>query len=827
MTTTVHQLSQELRMADDEQQVAYRQGMRHVARLVQPSQPSKPSEAVPIEPSRVNITDYGLLENLQLAPLNRRKPEADEVEIEVRAAGLNFRDLLNVLGMLADYYAEELGITNAGDLLLGFECAGTVVAVGEQVTGLQVGDAVLAVAEGSLATHVTVAARNVVPKPHRLTFEEAATIPLTFLTAHYGLHHLANLKHGDRVLIHAAAGGVGQAAVQLAQRTGAEVYGTASPAKWTYLRALGVEHVLNSRTLDFADEIMTLTNGQGVDLILNSLNGDFIAKSFACLASNGRMVELGKLDIWDAERVQQVRPDADYYPFDYSEDALADPSLTPTLFAELMTAFEEGALQPLPHTVFPLAEIADALRLMQQAAYVGKLVLTIPSTNAGTEPAPLCSATVQSDGSYLITGGLGGLGLRVAQWLADQGAQKLVLSSRRGEPKETEQPMIDALTAQGVEVLTVAADVANGDDVQKLISACPQPLRGVIHAAGVLADGLLTQQSSASFAQVMAPKVAGGWHLHRLTRETDLDFFVCFSSIASIFGSPGQSNYAAANAFMDGLVHYRHMLGKPGMAINWGAWSEVGMAAEMREQDQQRLRSHGMAFLPPEQGIAALAEILEGYTSSPTSTLGEAKMAQVAVMAIDWAQWQEKHPNPMPFYTQVIQPVTPSHRTSHTNGRDNKFSDNGSHATHRFSPNTIREQLAEAQPSQQRQLLLNHIQEQVTKVLGRGPNGKTLNVQTGFHNAGMDSLTSIELRNYLQASLGCSLSATVIFNYPSIDALTNYLADEVLKLETSHTDAENDLDADSKEITIEDTIEQLSEDEAESELLAALDGLEI
>lgn len=807
--TAVYQMRQELTTPTLERQVAYRQGMRYVARL-QPHG-ALPDQAKPAltAPFRVQMADYGLLENLQFAPLQRRAPGPDEVEIQVRAVGLNFRDLLNVLGMLADYYAQTLGITEAREVLLGFECAGTVTAVGAEVTGLQVGDAVMALADGSLASHVTVAARHVLPKPATLSFEEAATIPVAFLTAYYGLQQLAALKASDRVLIHAAAGGVGQAAIQLAQRAGAEVFGTASPSKWAQLQALGVPHLFNSRTLDFADEIMARTNGQGVDLILNSLSGEFIPKNFAILAPHGRVVELGKLGIWEAHQVQQARPDAAYFPFDFREESLADPTLVPTLLAEIIDAFKKGTLTALPHTVFPMSEVAAALRLMQQAGYVGKVVLTLPLATSVPTVIPR-RTPIHAQGSYLITGGLGGLGLQVAQWLAAQGARHLVLSSRRGVATSAAQPLIDQLTRQGVEVLTVAADVAQAADVQRLLALCPQPLRGVVHAAGVLADGLLTQQSAATFAQVMAPKVAGSWYLHQYSQPADLDFFVAFSSIAATLGSPGQGNYAAANAFLDALMHQRQAQGLPALVINWGPWSEVGMAAGLSVHDQQRLQQQGMRFMTPAQGVATFAHLLQLTTP------------QAAVITFDWSQWLTQQAHVPPFYAHIRQAIADSQHHGAVNGHVNGYTNGSTPAVQR--PATIREQLAQAQPGQQRSLLLAHVQEQVTKVLGRGPNGKALGLQTGFFTAGMDSLTSIELRNYLQASLGSSLSATVVFNYSTIESLTDYLATTVLQLALpADTTATPQVAAD----VLTTTIEQLSDDEAESALLAELEKLAI
>ncbi len=420
-TQAAEALQAELLSPDREDQVGYRHGVRYVPRLKPFTLDAKldPGTA----PVRVQIEHYGLLENLRLAPLTRRPPGPDEVEIRVCAAGLNFRDVLNALGMLQEYYETELGIRQSGDVLLGFECAGEVAAVGEKVSHLQAGDRVMALAPGSLASWVTTPAGQVAKLPAGFTFQDAATLPAAFLTAHYALHGLAHIQAGDRILIHSAAGGVGQAAVQLAQRAGAEVFGTASPGKWAFLKAMGVNHVMNSRTLDFAEDIERLTDGQGVDIVLNSFSKDFVDKSFEVLAQNGRFVELGKRDIWSEETVQQRRPDAAYFPFDLGEESVKNPGLLPVLFKSLLSGFADGSLKPLPLQTFPLANVVDAFRFMAGAQHRGKVVLAMPEVD---------SARIHSEGSYLVTGGLGGLGLEAAQWLIEQGASCIVLASRRG-----------------------------------------------------------------------------------------------------------------------------------------------------------------------------------------------------------------------------------------------------------------------------------------------------------------------------------------------------------------------------------------------------------
>jgi len=346
----------------------------------------------------------------------------------------------------------------------------------------------------------------------------AASLPSVFWTAYHSLVQLAQLKAGERVLIHAAAGGVGLAAVQIAQAAGAEIFATASPGKWDYLKSQGIVHVMNSRTLDFADEILRATGGEGVDVVLNSLSGAAVERSFSVLKQGGRFVELGKLGGGMPEEAAR-RPDAAYFTFELGAVIARDAAVSIRTGEEIRALFETGVLRPLPMTTFAIDNAAEAYRFMQQTRHIGKVVLTLSET-----------PSVRGDASYLVTGGLGGLGLKVADCLVSAGARYLVLAGRSGASGQA-QIAIEEMRRRGASVEIVQGDVSNPADAAAMIDACQRaaPLHGVIHAAGVLREALVGDQSADSFASVMAPKVRGGWELHRLTRGIPLDFFVCFS----------------------------------------------------------------------------------------------------------------------------------------------------------------------------------------------------------------------------------------------------------------------------------------------------------
>ncbi len=597
-----------------EDQIAYRGGDRFVARLTQRKSP--PNQILELPPSayQLRLKDYGTLDQLVLLPQVRRSPAPYEVEIEVTATGLNFRDVLNALGMLKEIAAER-GLT-ASDMTFGGECAGRIAAVGTAVQGWEVGDRVLAAqAIGSLGSFVTVDARFVAKIPSFLSDVAAATLPIAFLTAQYGLHHLAQLQPGERVLIHAAAGGVGQAAIQIAQAKGAEIFATASPSKWDWLKAQGVQWVMNSRTLDFADEILSLTEGQGVNVVLNSLKGDFIPQSLRVLAAGGRFVEIGKIGTWSGDRIHTLRPDVQAFEFDLLELAEQQPEVITGLLQEMVEALQQGQLRPLPHQVFPVQESVQAFRHMAQAKHRGKVVLS-------HRPAQV----IRPEGTYLVTGGWGALGLQVADWLVQQGAQNLVLVGRT-LPNAAVTERLDRIAKQ-VNLQVIQTDIS--DPVQVAERFADLTFSGIFHAAGTLADGTLPRQDWQQFQQVMAAKVAGTWNLHRLTQHHPLDFFVCFSSAAALLGSPGQSNYAAANAFMDALMQHRRQLGFPGLSVNWGTWAGAGMADRLSPAEQTRLKQKGMDAIAPPQGLAVLKSLLEQNSS------------QMGVMAIDWLRFSSQ-----------------------------------------------------------------------------------------------------------------------------------------------------------------------------------------
>jgi phthiocerol/phenolphthiocerol synthesis type-I polyketide synthase C len=631
----VEELCRELCADRREDQVVLARGARLVARLARHAVDARPKLALdPAESCRLEIPEPGIIDHLELRSAPRRQPEAGEVEIEVHGAGLNFRDVLEAMGA---YPGQPVG-----GAVLGWECAGRVVAVGPDAGDLRVGDEVLAIAHPGLAAHVTVPAALAVRRPASLTVEAAAGVPIAYVTAQHALRGLARVRPGERVLIHSASGGVGTAAILVGRDAGAEILATAGTAdKRAHLASLGVRHVFDSRSLDFVEGVLGATGGEGVDVVLNSLQGDAIAASLSLLRPYGRFLELGKRDILAGAQLglRAFDRNLSFFAIDVVRMARERPEETGAILRDVVARIAAGAIRPPAPATFPLSAAADAFRLVARARHVGKLVLAPPGAGARA----MGRTRMRQEGTYLVTGGLGGLGLEVARWMVDRGARRLVLIGRTGLPENGSRPADDPRPAAvrrleelGATVRVAAVDVSEEAQLRSLLESLDAdgwpPVAGVVHAAGVLAYRPLVDLTPAELRAVMRPKVLGAWLLHSLLRDVPLDFFLLFSSASGLLSSPLLGGYAAANAFLDALAHDRRAQGLPALSIDWGFWAGVGMAADHRRAEGRDLAPRGIGSFSVAQGLEVLDTLLAG---SPP---------QVAAIAVDWHSWRRAHP---------------------------------------------------------------------------------------------------------------------------------------------------------------------------------------
>ncbi|WP_275892786.1 SDR family NAD(P)-dependent oxidoreductase [Streptomyces actuosus] len=713
---------------------------------------------------RLDVTTPGTLDSLALvacpevaAPLAH-----GEVRLAMRATGVNFRDVLVCLGMLD----REVP---------GREGAGVVLETGPGVTDLAVGDRVLGLFSGAYGPVAVTDHRLLVRMPDDWTFTEAAAAPIVFLSAYHGLVDLADLRPGESVLVHAGTGGVGMAAVQLARHLGAEVFATAAPAKWPTLRAMGLDddHIASSRDTGFEERFLTVTGGRGMDVVLNSLARELVDASLRLLPRGGRFVEMGKTDLRDPHVIAADHPGVLYQAFDLRD---VDPGHTAEMLDAVLGLFEQRALRPLPVTTWDVRRAPEAFRHLSQARHTGKIVLTVPDVPANlarpaatdgpaiTDAAAAPAERTGGHGTVLITGGTGTLGALLARHLVtEHGVRHLLLTSRSGPDAPGARELTTELAGLGAEVSVAACDTADRDALARLLATIPErhPLTAVVHAAGVLEDGILDGLTPERVDRVLRPKAQAAWNLHDLTRDLNLSAFVLYSSVAATFGSQGQANYAAANAFLDGLAHHRRAQGLPALSLAWGLWdTAAGMAGTLDAADVRRIGNLGLAPLPADEGLALFDAALA------------ADQALLLPTRLDLAGLARRRTEPPTLLKALVR--TPVRRAAapSTPAGGTQAATDGDATTASFA-----EQLRQLPSEERERAALELVRTHTAEVLGHS-DPETVDADRPFKSLGFDSLTAVEMRNRLGTATGLTLRATLIFSYPTPAVLARHLTEQ-------------------------------------------------
>lgn len=759
------------RLDRDESEIAIRGNQRYVRQLVAINRDNAEQMAATNEPGvggdyRADVSVPGALDQIGFRRNRPIELGDEDVEIAVQAAALNFKDIMNAMGLLPEH-AVAGGLTCDR---LGLEVAGRVLRAGSLVRHVETGDEVIArVAEGFCGRVITPGCHTV-RRPEGLTTAQAAAIPVVSITAYYSLCYLARLTRGETVLVHSAAGGVGGAAIQLAIHAGATVIATAgTQEKRERLRKMGVEHVFDSRSLEFYNHVMEVTDGRGVDIVLNSLTGRFIAQSLKCLAPFGRFVELGKSDIYRNNKLglERFGENISYFAVDVDRLAAQKPELHQQIMTDVVAMFDRGELVPHDITEFPISKLPDALRFMSRAAYTGKIVMNMQDDRVHTLPPRV--AAFRPDRSYLISGGAGGFGLEIARWMVDRGACHLVLLSRSGCKTVEDQAAVDAMKNRGVQIAMPRVDitdaVAVGRIVQEIEKASP-PLAGVIHGAAVMDDASIPAMTMDRFESVFNPKAQGAWNLHQATLDAgaNLDFFALLSSISSVLGFVGQINYVAANFFEDALAHYRRQQGLCATSVNLGVLGQyAGLSRTVNESQDviALLESQGLL-------VMSLGDILGKFEATLLQ-----KPVQRLTAQIDWPWFRMAYPHL---------------------ARDSRFiemiGDEALERAFRTTGSGLRSELSELAPEERLLRLQQELAGSLARILDADK--EKLDVSASIDNLGLDSLMLTELQIWIGRLLEITLPLIKLLKGPSITSLATDLLSDLERDDNETSNAECD-----------------------------------
>jgi NADPH:quinone reductase-like Zn-dependent oxidoreductase/acyl carrier protein len=771
---------------NNENEIAIRNNEVYVSRLVNIRIPVSEKSIIHTEQNEfcVGMNEIGVIDNLSFKQMPTPTITSSDVLVEVKAVGVNFMNLMSVLGITP-------GKKN-GFATLGIECTGIVQQVGNKINHLKVGDRVMGMAYHSLASHVAVNGNALRKIPEYLSYQEAATIPAVFLTAYYSLVELAKLKSGDKVLIHAATGGVGLAAIQIAKYVGAEVYATAgSNDKRDYLKSLGIQNIYDSRSIEFYEQILNDTHQQGVDIVLNSLTGDAMYKSMQLLKGFGRFIEIGKKDIFENSRIglDVFKNGLSYHMVDVEKMLFEKPEFLGELLQEIILLIDEHKLHPLEKTIFPLQQVKEAFRYMNASKHIGKVVIDFEHKS----DIEIESLAVQfnKNATYLLTGGTGGIGLTFVEWMLNNNATNFILINRN-KPSIEAQNKIDTLIAKGANINCIQCNISDKNQLKTIIDNIDHslPLKGIFHLAGILEDASIQNIHPVSYQNVLTPKIAA-YNLHVLTQHLTLDYFVLFSSSAVLFASIGQAAYVSANAFMDALALNRRSNNLPALSIQYGTVADVGLAAT-NDNRGDRLREEGVSPLQPQDCTTI-------FTTASVSN-----NAVIGAFYFDVQKWKNNYSSAKfnPYFDQLSIEIQPTLDNVQITFLEELKRLNGEHEIQLAIEDKLKETISI-----------------VTKV-----NILNIDTESTFKSLGIDSLMSVQLKNKLEKVFAIALSVTAFWTYPSIKKYAKFLTtklailneetkEEEIEYKEETTTSTNNLDNFNIDSVADDDISRLLDEE--------------
>ena len=753
------------------------------------TRPPKPELQPFNQPSRLlklEIGQPGLLDSIHfIDDQSTRQPLApDEVEIQVRATGMNFKDVMIGLGQIPFYHE------------IGLECGGIVNQVGANIQDFHPGDRVCALTKGAyghlVRTHVDLVMRI----PSDTSFVDAASIPVIFCTAFHALYDIGKLEKGESVLIHAAAGGVGQACIMLAHHIGADIYVTVgTPEKSKLLQdSYGIpkNRIFSSRDTSFKEILMHITGQHGVDVVVNSTAGEMLQQSFQCLAPLGRFVEIGKRDLVQNSNLEMgvFENAATFSAVDLGVLSERRPGAFKQILKSVMDLLQRRAIRPIsPITVFPISKITQAMRMMQAGKHVGKVVIDFPQhdevevsssrlknwvsySDSQVIPQPSLPAVSNSDSTVLVTGGTGGLGRSIVRWLASQGAKNIVAVSRSGLQQEHMTELISEARGTGVRIVVKSCDVADETKVKELVTECRQslpPIKGVIHAAMALHDVFFENTTFQTWSLNTKPRVGGAIHLYEALKDETLDFFLMLSSFTGISGNQGQAAYTASNTFLDAFATHLNGLNVPASVIDLGAVEGVGYVAEKKKAAADALilkefdRLTHISFTEAEVLALVKAHITKAF--DPRTDARQT----ITGLGIDPQK-------PIPQWT-------PDPRFAHVRARTQTQAASLSSVSKGNADTKTREAiLGAATPSEAKDHIAEAFRRKLSNLLMIGTaveeEEEMLDTKKPIVAYGLDSLVAAELRNWIGAVLEDAVPLMELMNSPSINHLIDRIAEK-------------------------------------------------